>query len=147
MRICFDMDGTLNLFYRVLNWLWYLEHEDAYPYRVAEPAFNFSLLARYLNKLQKMGFKLVIISWLSKSGSEQYNEAVIAEKLLWLKRHLPSVHWDEIIIVPYGDCKNNYCRSATDVLFDDELRNRENWTGRAYPETAIFEVLKELMGR
>lgn len=76
ITINFDMDGTLCNFYGVENWLEYLEAEDTTPYAVAEPLLRFSTLARKLNALQREGYKLAIISWLSKSGSEEYNEAV-----------------------------------------------------------------------
>lgn len=143
-RICFDLDGCLVGLYNVPNWLDYLIAEDTTPYAVAEPLVRLSALAKRLNNLQKNGYRLSIISWLSKSGSEEYNKAVTAVKMAWLAEHLPSVRWDEVHIVPYGTPKQNYCRSVEDILFDDEEKNRTNWTGRAYAGTAIFEVLKGL---
>lgn len=142
--INFDMDGTVANLYGVQNWLEYLIAEDTTPYAVAEPLVRLSALAKRLNNLQKNGYRIAIISWLSKSGSKEYNEAVTAVKMAWLAEHLPSVRWDEIHIVPYGTPKQNYCHCVEDILFDDEERNRMNWTGRAYAETAIFEVLKGL---
>lgn len=146
-RIAFDLDGTIVGLYGVENWLEHLVNEDTTPYAIAKPLVNLSLLARYLNKIQKMGIEIGIISWLSKSGSEQYNEAVAEVKKKWLAKHLPSVVWDSVVIIPYGTSKNNYCGSADDVLFDDELRNRAGWGGRAYDETAIFKILKELINQ
>ena len=105
ITINFDMDGTIADFYGVENWLDYLEAEDITPYAVAEPLLRFSALARKLNSLQREGYKLAIISWLSKSGTEEYNEAVTEIKKAWLKKHLPSVNWDRITIVPYGTPK------------------------------------------
>lgn len=144
MRICFDLDGTLANTYGVPNWLEMLRNEDPTPYEVAKPLVRLSTLAYYLNKCQKMGHELVVISWLSKSGSSEYAEAVTEAKKNWLTAHMPSVVWDELHIVPYGTPKQKYCRSRSCVLFDDESPNREAWNGIAYPETAIFEVLKEL---
>lgn len=144
ITINLDMDGTITNLYGVQNWLDYLIAEDTTPYAVAEPLVRLSALAKRLNNLQKNGYRLSIISWLSKSGSEEYNKAVTAVKMAWLAEHLPSVRWDEVHIVPYGTPKQNYCRSVEDILFDDEEKNRTNWTGRAYAETAIFEVLKGL---
>ena len=103
--ICFDMDGTIADFYGVKNWLEYLENENPYPYMIAKPLVNMSALARVLNNRQKKGYKLVIISWLSKTGSENFNSLVTDAKMLWLKKHLPSVVWDEIHILPYGTPK------------------------------------------
>ena len=144
VTINFDMDGTIADLYGVENWLDYLINEDTTPYAVAEPLLRLCVLARKLNALQRMGYDLAVISWLSKSGSEAYNEAVTAVKLNWLKKHLPSVNWDRITIVPYGTPKQNYCGNPLDILFDDEAKNRDNWTGRAYDVENIMEVLRTL---
>ena len=144
MTINFDMDGTIANLYGVNNWLDYLEAEDTTPYEIAVPLLRLSALAKRINNLQRKGYELAIISWLSKSGSDEYNKAVTEAKLAWLAKHLPSVHWDRIIIVPYGTPKQNYCGNALDVLFDDEQRNRDNWTGRAYDVENILEILKEI---
>lgn len=144
ITINFDMDGTIADLYGVENWLDYLIAEDTTPYAVATPLLRLSALARRLNTLQRNGYNLAVISWLSKSGSPEYNERVTAVKMAWLAKHLPSVHWDRITIVPYGTPKENFCFSPADILFDDEERNRNNWTGRAYGVENILEILKEI---
>ena len=144
ITINFDMDGTIADLYGVENWLEYLINEDTTPYAVAEPLLRLSALARRLNNLQRMGYELAIISWLSKSGSDEYNEAVTEVKRQWLAKHLPSVQWNRIIIVPYGTPKESFCGSPLDILFDDEERNRNNWTGRAFDVENILEILKFL---
>lgn len=144
ITINFDMDGTIADLYGVENWLDYLIAEDTTPYAVATPLLRLSALARRLNTLQRNGYNLAVISWLSKSGSPEYNERVTAVKMAWLAKHLPSVHWDRITIVPYGTPKENFCFSPADILFDDEERNRNNWTGRAYGVENIMEILKEI---
>ena len=144
MKVCFDMDGTIADLYGVEGWLDYLLTESTKPYEMAKPMVNMSLLARLLNKAQRNGHKLVVISWTSKSGSLQYNEAVAEVKKAWLAKHLPSVKWDEINIVPYGYRKALFAEGAQDVLFDDEERNRNEWTGVAYDVRNIVETLKAL---
>ena len=144
ITINFDMDGTLANLYGVENWLEMLEAEDTTPYAEAIPMLRLSALAKRLNNLQKQGYELAIISWLSKSGTEEYNEAVTAVKMAWLKKHLPSVNWDRITIVPYGTPKENFCSTPLDILFDDEERNRNNWTGRAFDVENIMEILREI---
>ena len=144
MRICFDMDGTIANLYGVENWLTYLVAEDVKPYAEAKVLHNMSRLARLLNKAQRNGNKLVVISWTSKNGSAEYNKAVAEVKKAWLTKHLPSVRWDEINVVSYGYNKANFAKSADDVLFDDEEPNRNAWTGKAYTERQIFEVLATL---
>ena len=144
ITINFDMDGTIADLYGVDNWLDYLIAEDAFPYETAEPLLRLSALARRLNSLQKNGYNLAIISWLSKSGTDEYNAEVEAVKRKWLAKHLPSVKWDAIHIVPYGTPKQDFCGNPLDILFDDEARNRDNWTGIAYDVENIMEVLKNL---
>lgn len=142
ITINFDMDGTIADLYGVENWLEYLIEENTFPYANAKPLLRLSALARKLNNLQRNGYELAVISWLSKSGSEEYNEAVTAAKIEWLEKHLPSVNWNRITIVPYGTPKENFCNNPFDVLFDDEERNRNNWTGKSYGVENILEILK-----
>lgn len=144
ITINFDMDGTIADLYGVENWLEMLIAEDTTPYATARPLLHLSALARKLNTLQRNGYNLAVISWLSKSGTAEYNEAVTEVKMAWLRKHLPSVNWDEIHIIPYGTPKQNFCNSPLDVLFDDEERNRNNWTGRAYDVQNILEILREI---
>ena len=144
ITINFDMDGTIADLYGVENWLDYLIAGDVFPYENAEPLLRLSALARRLNNLQKNGYNLAVISWLSKSGTDEYNAEVEAVKRKWLAKHLPSVKWDAIHIVPYGTPKQNFCGNLLDILFDDEAKNRENWTGRAYDVDDILATLEEV---
>lgn len=141
--IWFDMDGTISNLYEVEDWLEYLQASDPYPYAVAKPMLNLSLLARYLNKLQAEGWSIGIISWTSKSGSDLYNGEVTLTKLVWLHQHLKSVQWDAIKIVNYGT--NKYIECGDGILFDDEERNRNEWKGEAYEPNQILEILKGLL--
>ena len=144
ITINFDMDGTIADLYANPNWLPLLRAFDPTPYATAKPLLRLNVLARKLNELQKAGYELAIISWLSKESNTEYDEAVTATKMAWLAEHLPSVKWDRITIVPYGTPKQNFCNNPLDILFDDEERNRNNWTGRAYDVQNIMEILKEI---
>ena len=95
-------------------------------------------------KLQKQGHEIVVISWLSKCGSENYNQAVTEVKKAWLKKHLSSVKFNEINIVKYGTNKAQFAKSENDILFDDEKPNRDGWIGKAYDVNNILEVLNTL---
>lgn len=145
MRICFDMDGTIANLYAVENWLPMLRSYDPTPYAEAGVMLNMQLLARLLNRVQAAGNELVIVSWLSKEPTPEYNEAVTAAKLAWLGHHLHSVSWDEINIISYGVCKNEFCKDEEDILFDDEKHNRDEWDGEAYEPSDIIEVLKGIL--
>lgn len=144
MRINFDLDGTIANLYGVDNWLEMLIAKDETPYAIAKALINLSLLARYLNKIQKKGVEIAVISWLAKNSTKEYDERVTNAKMKWLAKHLPSVNWDNVEIVPYGTPKERYCFTENDILFDDEEQNRNNWKGFAYKETEIFTVLKSI---
>ena len=138
------MDGTIANLYAVENWLPKLRASDASPYEEAEVMLNMSVLARYLNKLQKLGYEIGIISWTSKGGTEKYNRAVEVAKLNWLHDHLKSVSFDEIYIVDYGTPKQDFA-DETDILFDDNEDIRNEWTGQAYEPSEILSILSGLL--
>lgn len=141
-EINFDMDGTIADLYGVENWLDYLVEKNPYPYMVAKPLVNLSTLARMLNKLQRKGYKIKVISWLAKNSNEEFDELVTFAKMQWLKKRMPSVKWDEINIVAYGTPKSNFGQG---ILFDDEENNRKEWGGIAYDVKNIIEILKEVI--
>lgn len=141
LEINFDMDGTLANFYGVDGWLEDLINSNARPYAIAEPLFNFSALARQIHRLQKIGYTVNIISWLSKSGTAEFNAEVTRVKKEWLAKHLPSVTFDRITIVEYGTPKST-CGNG--ILFDDEIGNRNEWNGIAYDVENILGVLRTL---
>ena len=143
MKIYFDLDGTIADLYGVDGWLDSLRTYDATPYTEAKALVNLSRLARYLNRLQKMGHELGIVSWLSKCSTPEYDAAVTSAKMLWLNKHLPSVHWNEIKIVPYGTNKWELCGEG--IIFDDDERVRTAWESDAYEPNTMFEVLAELV--
>lgn len=140
-EIWFDMDGTIANLYGVENWLDYLLEGNPYPYMVAEPMVNMNSLARILNRLQRNGYKINIVSWLCKDSTEEYDRLVTIAKQRWIKKHLKSVQFTQIDILPYGTPKE---AGRGGILFDDEVQNRENWTDVAYDVQNILEVLKTL---
>ena len=144
VTIFFDMDGTIADLYGVENWLDYLLAADAFPYENAKPLLRLASLARILNRLSKNGFRIEIISWLAKNSNEKYDVAVTEAKISWLKKHLPSVQFDEINIVSYGICKDTFRHSEMDILFDDEEKNRNDWGGVSFDVNNILGVLKGL---
>lgn len=144
MTIYFDLDGTVADLYGVDGWLADLEAKRTRPYDEAKPMHNMSALARALNKAQRNGIKIGVISWLSKTATEDYNKAVTRAKRKWLKKHLKSVNFDEVHIVPYGTPKSTVAENIG-ILFDDEERNRLEWNkGDAFPPEKIFEILKKI---
>lgn len=151
MKIYFDMDGTIANLYNVENWLEKLRSFDSSPYMEATPLLNLSSFARLVKKMQKNGIQIGIISWLSKNSNKEYDEAVTEAKKKWLKKHLPSVIFDEIFILSYGTPKSNCINSEileANFLFDDEEKNRKDWEengGIAFDESSILEFLRSII--
>lgn len=139
--IWFDMDGTIANLYGYPNWLDRLMAEDATPYAKAEPLLRMATLARLLNRLQREGYKLGIVSWLSKGATARYENAITEAKIEWLRVHLRSVKFDYVDIIKYGTPKQI---GRNGILFDDEERNRLAWGEGAYDVDNIIEVLKGL---
>lgn len=149
MKFYFDMDGTIVDLYGVPGWLEKLQASDPSPYVKAKPLINLSLFARYINKLQKQGHEIHIITCLSKDSTPAYDQDVTRAKYTWLRQHLPSVAFNSIIVLPYGANKGESivdngeeCR-----LFDDEINNRRQWrkaitNGFAHLPCSIFTILQ-----
>ena len=147
MIIYFDMDGTIADLYGVEGWLDMLEAHNPKPYRIAKPLVDMRMLARILHSLQREGIQIGIISWLSKSGDEAYNEAVKKAKMRWLAEHLASVEFDEIHILTYGTPKSSVA-SEHAILFDDERANRREFKSNdrlAYDVGNIIGALKIIL--
>ena len=75
----------------------------------------------HCGKYKKIRYKGVVCD---RCGVE-----VTKAKERWLRKHLPSVQWDEIHIVPFGNAKQMYTNSANiNVLVDDEMTNLVAWS-------------------
>lgn len=142
--IYFDMDGTIADLYGVEGWLDMLIAESSKPYEQARTLVNASSLARILNRLQRNGWVIGVVSWTSKCGTMEYNKRVATAKMEWLNKHLKSVEWNEIHIVEYGTPKSTVVKYKNGILFDDEIGNRNEWKGNAFDVDKIVEILKEL---
>lgn len=143
MTIWLDMDGTMADLYGVENWLPMLRAYDETPYTIAKPLVRMATLARLLNNRQRDGYRICVISALSKDSTADYDERVMNAKREWLARHLASVKFDEIRFVPYTYAKND-ANNGNDILFDDEARHLNVWTGTAIPAADLLTALKAL---
>lgn len=143
--IYFDMDGTIADLYAVEGWRTMLEEHNTTPYIQAKTMVDMRVLARLLNRAQANGIVIGVISWLAKDSNEQYDIEVTNAKRKWLATHLKSVQWDEVHIVPYGTPKHNIVGYPNGILFDDEVQNRNMWTGTAYDVQDIVDIIKALL--
>lgn len=140
--IWLDCDGTWIDLYGVPNWLNMLINNDPTPYAIAKPLVNLAWLARTIHELQANGVKVGIISWLSKNSTEEYDKIVKETKMAYFKKHLPSVAFDAIHIIPYGTPKST-CGKG--ILFDDEEKNRQEWNGMAFDEKNLIHTLRRIL--
>lgn len=126
--IVFDMDGTLNRFYEVENWLEKLRAEDASPYTDAEPMVDFDTLYPILERLKELGVRIIINTWLAKRASLAYDDMVRVAKLEWLEKY--GFPYDEIHMTRYGRTKANATRHkyiGEQILVDDNETVRKGW--------------------
>jgi phosphoserine phosphatase len=152
-KIWFDMDGTIADFYGVDGWLADLEAYNVRPYAEAKPLVNMQRLARRLNTLQKMGYEIGIISWLSKDSTEAYKREVRKAKRCWLNEQ--GFPYDVFHGVQYGATKADSVREVLReygegeaLLIDDSAKVRKGWTlGEAIDpnEVDIIEFLRGLL--
>lgn len=125
--INWDMDGSLNRFYEVPNWLEKLRAEDPSPYLEAEPMWDMKELNSILEKLREAGWEINVITWLSKNSSEEYKDAVREAKKAWLQKW--GFVYDHFHGVQYGATKADSVRERTDygILIDDNAKVRDGW--------------------
>lgn len=128
--IVWDMDGTMNRFYAVKDWLKMLREEKVAPYLLAEPMWDMVELAEVLTQFQQRGVEIRVVTWLSKDSSEEYKEAVREAKRDWLKHYnFPCDHFHG---VAYGATKADSVRKylnkdETAILIDDNAKVRHGW--------------------
>lgn len=125
--INFDMDGSINKFYDVPDWLPKLRAEDPSPYLDAEPMWDMEKLNEMLEKLREAGWEINVITWLSKNSSEEYKDAVREAKKAWLEKW--GFVYDHFHGVQYGATKADSVRERTDygILIDDNAKVRDGW--------------------
>lgn len=125
--INFDMDGSINKFYDVPDWLSKLRAEDPSPYLEAEPMWDMEKLNKILEKLREAGWEINVITWLSMNSSEEYKDAVREAKKAWLQKW--GFVYDHFHGVQYGATKADSVRERTDygILIDDNAKVRDGW--------------------
>lgn len=148
--IYWDMDGTIADLYNVEGWLDAIESSQVYPYLAAQPMCNMSELANILRQLKALGYQIGVITWLSKTGTDQYNKRTRAAKKLWLEVHGLWELMDEVHMVKYGTPKHTTANIRHGILVDDNKGVREAWErygGRTIDPTAgdVIEMLNRLM--
>lgn len=126
--IYFDMDGTMADLYGVEHWLERLRAYDSTPYAEAKPMIDVKQFRELVNKLRASGFRIGVISWVSKASPPHYTAATRRAKLDWL-RDVLGVEFDEIHITRYGAAKHIIPRPEhrRGILVDDNEEICEQW--------------------
>lgn len=129
-----DMGGTIVDFYGVQDWQTDLDiNKSERPYIIAQPMYNMTELNFILNILRSQGWKVIILSWLSRNYDEDFHRRIRKAKMDWLARY--DVPYDDVIMTPYGTDKwQTACAKypqAFRVLADDSEEVRNSWHGYA----------------
>ena len=143
--IYFDMDGTFYDLYGFENWLECILSEKTECYTQSTLLVDYDNFVKILNELKNKGYKLGIITWLSKNASKSYQNKVRSAKYRYIQKNFSGI-FDEIHIIQYGKNKSEYCKKD-DILFDDEEQNRTLWRksgGNAYNVMNLLEILANL---
>lgn len=127
--LVFDMDGTIADLYGVEGWLTDIDNFNVRPYRDCKPIYNMVLLNQVLADLKAQGWIIAVTTWLSMTGTKEYNREVAKVKKEWLDRY--NFPYDEIHCVKYGTTKANCTRGKADrqVLIDDNINVINGWWG------------------
>ena len=144
--IYFDVDGTFYNLYGYDGWLDCILSEKTECYTQSTLLVDKDEFITILNNLKEKGYKLGIISWLSKNATKNYQNKVRKAKYRYLKKHFSNL-FDEIHIIQYGKDKSTYCKGKNTILFDDEENNRIAWKnkkGISYNVINLIDILKTL---
>lgn len=145
--IYFDLDGTLNRFYEVDNWLEKLHAEDVSPYIEALPIVDFVELRNVLNDFITAGITIGVISWGAMNGSREYCKRTRKAKKEWCDTYFPNV-FSEFHVVKYGTPKHHVRNIKDSILVDDNADVRNAWNGETVDATKnIIAALRELLER
>lgn len=149
MNVYFDMDGTIADLYSVEDWLPLLKGESTHPFLIAEPLLDMENLSVLISELQSLGHKVGVITWTPLGATKKYRGRVRYAKKKWLKKHLPTVEFDDIHVISYGTPKGKFNKFGSEaILFDDNKEVLNDWNGvpaHVIEPPKILETLREYL--
>lgn len=149
--LVWDMDGTIANLYNVPFWSAMLDSKNPLPYSICNPMWDMAELAEVLTSLRTEGWKIEIVTWLSRSYAtdKEYQQEIRNRKKAWLKQY--NFPYDNFHGVRYGTKKSSaitHKNAETAILFDDNAEVRASWSiGETVDPTTtnIIEFLKNLL--
>jgi hypothetical protein len=150
MILCFDLDGTVADLYGASDWLSSLEGERAGTFSQLNPLVDMTRLSEICYALKDAGWKILVITWLPKNASPDYEATCTEEKEDWVWNYMPYV--DSFHALRYGTPKQSvipYRNKA--VLVDDSLEVRASWNSPKKrtsidPANNLLQNLERLLG-
>lgn len=126
LTIYIDMDGVIANFDKAVK---NMKHLYEQPW-LQIPHFFYNLEPignpnQRIDELQRLGYKVYILTKVDISDSP--NRAI--DKYDWVRKHIPCISPDEVIIVPIDKEKTKYLKSDIEnsVLLDDYKGNLIDW--------------------
>lgn len=121
--IYFDMDNTLNKLKCVKDVWKRLDSKDVTPYIECEPCVHgIELLKCY----KKHGYKVIILSCLSRVTDKQFDRETCKAKNEWLALNVGMEWIDDVMYIPYTKHKEEYVKEEG-ILVDDDVTICMNW--------------------
>ena len=118
IKIYCDMDGVLADFNAQENAVERFTHEKGFFQRLAPFQRNVNAV-RFLNQLKNVNIFIL---------SASPNKRADHDKKVWLKKYLPELDNEQIIIMRNGKKKVDYMKTADGILLDDYSKNLKEWT-------------------
>lgn len=116
----------------------YVDMDDTIADFKAEPhaVERFAIEPNFFYNLKPLPKNLQAIAQLLRNGQKVYiitaspNGRADYDKMRWLRKYLPEMPYEDIIIVPLGKDKSQYMRTENGILFDDYQKNLVQWTSK-----------------
>lgn len=146
--LVFDMDGTIADLYNTKDWSHRLDISDATVYRDAAPMVDMTMFTSLLHILRTKGYRVVVLTWLSKNADPQFHKNICIQKRQWLDRY--GIPADDVIMMDYGTDKHQALIAkypdARTVLFDDDARVRDSWKSGMTVDPVTCDINAVLAG-
>lgn len=130
------------------DWSHRLDISDATVYRDAAPMIDMTVFTSLLHILRTKGYRVVVLTWLSKNADPDFHKNICIQKRQWLDRY--GIPADDVIMMDYGMDKHQALMTkypdARTVLFDDDARVRDSWKSGMTVDPVTCDINAVLAG-